>query len=106
MKGRHRAGGSSSGRFARRRAEQARALHEDAAATAVRVLAPWRERVRHVALGGDRAAVRATLALRPELAWVEPIALPRFFAVPEPRLRVLERLPYDVYAAEVETEER
>jgi hypothetical protein len=103
VKGRHRAGGSSSGRFARRREEQARALHEDAAETAASVLGPWRDRVAHAALGGDRAAVRAALGARPELAWLERIALPRFFTVPDPRLRVLERLPYDLYAAEVET---
>jgi hypothetical protein len=30
-------------------------------------------------------------------------ALPRFFDVPEPRQRVLERLPYELYAAEVES---
>jgi hypothetical protein len=106
VKGRHRAGGSSSGRFARRREEQARALYGDAAETAARILEPWRERVGHAALGGDRAAVRATLEARPELAWLAALALPRFFTVPDPRLRVLERLPYDLYAAEVESEER
>ncbi|TML56307.1 MAG: hypothetical protein E6G21_00145 [Actinobacteria bacterium] len=72
VKGRHKKGGSSSGRFSRRRDEQARALIEEAAEVAVRVLEPWRERVEFVALGGD-----------------------------EPRQRVLERLPYDVYSAEV-----
>lgn len=102
--GRHRAGGSSSGRFARRREGQARQLHEEAAATAVRVLEPWRGRVEAAALGGDRAAVRATLAARRELAWLESVALPRFHTVPDPRLRVLERLPAALYAAEVEEE--
>jgi hypothetical protein len=101
VKGRHKKGGSSSNRFRRRRDEQARALVEEAAEVATRVLEPWRERIQFVALGGDRAAVRETLAARPELAWLEERALPRFFTVRDPRLRELERLPYELYAAEV-----
>ncbi len=99
--GRHRAGGSSAGRFRRRRDEQAKALVEEAAATAVRVLDPYRDRLDALALGGDRFAVRQALAARRELASLETIALPRFFAVPEPRQRVLERLAYELYASEV-----
>jgi len=102
VKGKHKKGGSSSNRFRRRRDEQARALIGAATETAVQVLDPWRERVEHVALGGDRAAVRQVLA-DPRLAWVEAKALPRFFTVPDPRQRDLERLPYELYAAEVTT---
>lgn len=102
VKNRHKKGGSSSNRFRRRREEQARALVDEAADVAARVLAPWRERVPFVALGGDRSAVEAVLAARADLGWLRERALPRFFAVPEPRLRVLEALPYDLYAAEVE----
>ena len=54
-----------------------------------------------MALGGDRTAVDRVLAASPELDWLAERALPRFFNVPEPRQRVLERLPYDVYSAEV-----
>ena len=103
VKGKHKKGGSSSNRFRRRRDEQARALIEAAAETAARVLEPWRDRVEHVALGGDRAAVRQVLAADPRLAWLETKALERFFTVPDPRLRDLERLPYDLYAAELTT---
>jgi hypothetical protein len=102
VKGKHKKGGSSSNRFRRRRDEQARALIAEAAETAVRVLDPWRERVDWVALGGDRAAVRQVLA-DPRLDWVEAKALPRFFTTPDPRERDLERLPYDLYAAELTT---
>ena len=102
VKGRHRKGGRSSNRFRRRREEQARALVEKAAETAARVLEPWRERVEFAVLGGDRTAVQATLAARPDLAWLRERALDRFFTVPEPRQRVLERLPYELYAAEVQ----
>src|SRR5919201_5616722 len=99
VKGRHKKGGSSSNRFRRRREEQERALIEEAAETAARVLEPYRERIEHVALGGDRAAVRRVTQ---RLPWLEERALPRFFAVPDPRRRELERLPYALYSAEVE----
>ena len=101
VKGRHKKGGSSSNRFRRRRGEQERELVDAAASEAARVLGPWRERVDRVALGGDRAAVARVLESRPDLAWLQPLALERFFDVPEPRLRVLEALPYQLYAAKV-----
>jgi hypothetical protein len=101
VKGRHKKGGSSQSRFQRRREEQERALIEDAVETAARVLVPYRDRIEHVAVGGDRAAVKRVLA---RLPWLEEKALPRFFAVPDPRLRDLEGLPYELYAAEVEEE--
>ena len=99
--GRHRAGGSSANRFRRRRGEQAAQLHEEAAATAARILLPWLERLEAVVLGGDREAVKATLAERDELRPVEALAQARFLTVPDPRLRVLQELPYELYAAEV-----
>jgi hypothetical protein len=101
VKGRHKKGGSSANRFRRRREEQERELIDAAAREAARVLGPWRDRVDHVALGGDRAAVGRVLAARAELGWLEPLALDRFFDVSEPRLRVLEALPYQLYAAKV-----
>ena len=99
--GRHRAGGSSANRFRRRREEQARVLLLDAGEVAARVLDPHRGRLDAVALGGDRAAVRQMVELRPELRWLEEHALERFFTVPEPRQPVLERLAYDLYAVEL-----
>jgi hypothetical protein len=101
VKGRHKKGGSSSGRFRRRREEQERDLIEAAAAEAGRVLEPWRARVDRVALGGDRTAVTRVLAARADLGWLEPKSLERFFDVPDPRRRVLETLPYQLYAAKV-----
>jgi peptide subunit release factor 1 (eRF1) len=106
VKGRHKKGGSSSGRFSRRRDEQARALIEEAAEVAARVLDPWRDRIEFVALGGDRTMVNGVLAASPELGWLSERAVPRFFAVPEPRQAVLERLPYELYAAEFSTDRR
>ena len=99
--GRHRAGGSSANRFRRRRDEQARAALQDAGEVAARILGPERDRLDAVVLGGDRTAIRRMLELEPDLAWLEKLALERFFTVPEPRLAVLERLPYDIYAVEL-----
>ncbi len=104
VKGRHKKGGSSANRFRRRREEQARALIGEAAEVAVTVLEPWRGRVEFVALGGDRRAVDEVLAAKPQLGWLAERAIPRFFTLPEPRQRVLERLPYDLYAAELRSD--
>jgi Actinobacteria/chloroflexi VLRF1 release factor len=101
VKGRHRKGGSSADRFRRRREQQARALIDEAAQSAAQLLEPWRQRVEFVALGGDREATGKVLRARAELGWLSERAIPRFFAVPDPRRRVLERLPYDLYAAEL-----
>lgn len=105
VKGRHKKGGSSSGRFRRRREEQARTLIEEAAEVAARVLEPWRDRIEFAALGGDRAAVDRVLAASPELDWLAERALPRFFSVPDPGQAVVERLPYDLYSAELSVEQ-
>jgi hypothetical protein len=86
VKGRHKKGGSSANRFRRRREEQERELIDAAAETAASVLEPYRDRIEHVA---------------ERLPWLAEKTLPRFFAVPDPRQRVLERLPYDLYAAEI-----
>lgn len=99
--GRHRAGGSSANRFRRRRDEQAKALVEKAAETAVRVLQPYLRELDALALGGDRFALLRTVAERRELAALEPRTLSRVLVVPDPRRDVLERAIHDVYAAEV-----
>jgi len=102
VKGRHKKGGSSANRFRRRREEQARALVDDAAETAVAVLEPWRPRLEFAALGGDRSAVDRLLDAEPRLGWLRERAIERFFPVSRPRLESLRRLPYDLYAAELD----
>ena len=101
VKGRHKKGGSSANRFRRRREQQARELVEAAAETALRVLEPCRDRIEFVALGGDRRAVDEVLAAEPRLAWLAERALRRFFTTRDPRQRELQRLPYELYAAEM-----
>src|SRR3982751_3934554 len=85
VKGRHKKGGSSQARFRRRREEQARALVEEAAEQAVRVLEPWRDRVEFVALGGARRVVEEVVGARAALGWLRERALPRFLAARELR---------------------
>jgi hypothetical protein len=104
VKGQHKKGGSSANRFRRRREEQARALIEAAAATALGVLEPHKTRIEFIALGGDRRAVDETLAADSRLVWLSERALPRFFTTPDPRFRELERLPYELYSAELRSE--
>ena len=101
VKGRHKKGGSSANRFRRRREEQERELLDAATATARPVLEPYRDRIEFVALGGDRGAATQVAE---QLPWLTARRLERFFDVPDPRQRVLEQLPYDLYAAEVSEE--
>jgi hypothetical protein len=99
VKGRHKKGGSSANRFRRRREEQEQKLIDAAAETATRILEPHRGRIEYVARGGDRAAAEKVAE---RLPWLAEKTMPRFFTVPEPRQRELERLPYELYAAEIE----
>jgi peptide subunit release factor 1 (eRF1) len=92
--GRHRAGGSSSGRFARRRAGQARVALEAAAGVAVHVLRAPAERgeLDAVVTGGDRSALTTVLE-DPRLQSVRALAVDRVLDVPDPRRAVLEATP-------------
>ena len=66
-----------------------------------------------VAGGGSAGCVLATrltenpaitvclIEAGPDLSWLSERAIPRFFPVAEPRRRILERLAYDLYSAEV-----
>ncbi len=92
--GRNRAGGSSSGRFARRREGQARVALHAAADVATRVLRGPAEagRLDAVVLGGDRQALAAVLA-DDRLAALRPLVAERVLDVPDPRLKVLRATP-------------
>jgi hypothetical protein len=92
--GRHKKGGSSSGRFARRRTGQARVALQAAADVAVRVLRGPAEagELDAVVLGGDRSAL-ATVLEDPRLAAVRALAVDRVLEVGDPRLRVLQSTP-------------
>jgi Actinobacteria/chloroflexi VLRF1 release factor len=90
--GRHRAGGSSQQRFARRREGQARVALQAAADVAAGVLLEHRRDLEAVVLGGDRRALTEVLEdarLRP----LRPLVAERVLDVPDPRLAVLESTP-------------
>jgi peptide subunit release factor 1 (eRF1) len=89
---RHRAGGSSQKRFARRREGQARVALEAAADVAAHVLLAHRRDLEAVVLGGDRRALAEVLddvRLRP----LRPLVQERVLDVPDPRQAVLQATP-------------
>jgi peptide subunit release factor 1 (eRF1) len=90
--GRNRKGGSSSGRFARRRENQARDALADAADVAARILLAHADDLEHVVLGGDRRAL-ATVLEDPRLRRLQRLASERILDVPDPRLDVLRATP-------------
>jgi hypothetical protein len=87
--GRTRKGGSSSGRFARRRDNQARVALDAAADAVARFLLPVAGSLDAVVLGGDTAALDELRADR-RLAALLARAEPRVLDVPEPRRAVLD----------------
>ena len=100
--GRHRAGGSSANRFRRRREEQARvAARRRGGRRGARARAVPRAGSRRSPSAATATAVRRMVELRPELEWLDDLALARFFTVPDPRRAVLDRFPYDLYAVEL-----
>jgi peptide subunit release factor 1 (eRF1) len=90
--GRNRKGGSSSGRYARRRVNQARDALEDAADVAARILLAHFADLDQVVLGGDRRAL-ATVLEDPRLRRLQRLASERILDVPDPRLDVLRGTP-------------
>jgi hypothetical protein len=98
--GRNRKGGSSSGRFARRRDNQARVAVDAAAEAVVRLLLPVADTLDAVVLGGDSAALdelRTDRRLAALLARAEAGVLD----VPEPRRAVLDEAARRVRAVEI-----
>lgn len=98
--GRNRKGGSSSGRFARRRDGQVRVSLRAAADTVARVLLPQADTLDAVVLGGDATAL-AELRADPRLRALLARAEPRILDVPEPRRVVLDEAARRACAVEV-----
>ena len=98
--GRNRKGGSSSGRFARRRDNQARVALDAAADAVARVLLPAAATLDAVVLGGDAGALDDLRADR-RLAALLARAEPRVLDVPEPRRAVLDETARRALAVEI-----
>jgi Actinobacteria/chloroflexi VLRF1 release factor len=103
VQGTTRAGGWSQQRFARRRANQARAAFSDAANAATRILLPYAAQLDAIMCGGDRAAVETVLA-DPRLVALGELRRGPFLDVPDPRLRILQATPDQFRAVQVTLE--
>jgi hypothetical protein len=89
---RHKAGGWSQQRFARRREQQSARAYAAAADVAARILLPDLDRLEALVVGGDRRAVESALA-DSRLERLLPLRSDRFLNVPDPRLDVLRATP-------------
>jgi hypothetical protein len=98
--GRHKAGGWSQQRFARRREGQSRRALEATAEAVVRLLLPQRDRLDAIVLGGDRQAL-AALRGDPRLRALLDSAQPHVLDVREPRREVLAEAARRAVAVEV-----
>ena len=101
VKGRHKKGGSSSGRFARRREGQARELMDKAAETFQEQAEAYDGPFDHLLLGGDRLTLLAFQKRCPYMQRLESIRLPRILNVDDPRLETLRNLPRLIYTSRV-----
>jgi hypothetical protein len=91
VQGRTAAGGWSQQRFARRREGQAAVAYTAAATDAAGVLLS--RPLDALVVGGDRTAIDAVLSDR-RLAHLRPLVTGRLLAVPDPRLKVLQRAAF------------
>ena len=103
VKARHKKGGSSSGRFARRREGQARALMDKAAETFQQQAEAYEGAFDHLLFGGDRLTLLAFQKRCPYLERLESIRLPRILNVDDPKLETLRTLPRLIYTSRVIT---
>ena len=101
VQGRSKAGGWSQQRFARRRSNQASEAFAAAANASNRLLVRVVHTLDGLATGGDRSAVAAVLA-DPRLERVAELPTGRWWAVPEPRQRVLVRAAQEATRIEIE----
>ena len=103
VKGRHRKGGSSSGRFARRREGQARNLFDKACEALRGQVEGYEGQLDNFVLGGDRLTLLAFEKRCPLLQTLSSIRLRRLLDVPDPRLNVLKATPRLIYTSRLIT---
>lgn len=103
VKGRHRKGGSSSARFARRREEQARALFDKACEVLRQIVETNPTHLDHFVLGGDRLTLLALEKRCTYLKQLNAIRIRRILNVEDPSLNVLKAVPRQLYMSRVTT---
>ncbi|MET1007910.1 MAG: acVLRF1 family peptidyl-tRNA hydrolase, partial [Propionibacteriaceae bacterium] len=92
VQGKTKAGGWSQQRYARRRANQSKNAYAEAADETARILLPHLGGLEGVLTGGDKPALAAVFD-DPRLVELKTLVLPTVYAVPDPRLRVLQAFP-------------
>lgn len=103
VKGRHKKGGQSQKRFARRREEQARKLYEKACRVLEAKLGPREKSLDHLLLGGDHVTLAGFEKECPYLERLAEIRVGRRLDVREPKRAALEALPRQLYESRVFT---
>ncbi|MGQ9571906.1 MAG: acVLRF1 family peptidyl-tRNA hydrolase [Dehalococcoidia bacterium] len=101
VKGRHKAGGRSQRRFARRREEQIRELFDKACTVVATKFAPYEGQLDYVFLGGDRLTLRAFLKRCEYLQRLADKTMARVLNVPEPRYETLRNAPSLIWKTRV-----
>lgn len=103
VKARHRKGGSSSGRFARRRDEQTQILLNKACDALSTQFKTHGENLDHLILGGDKQILVALEKKCATMQKLKPLQTNRIINVREPRFKVLTSSLKEIYTSQVTT---
>jgi hypothetical protein len=103
VKGRHKAGGQSQRRFARRREKQVRELFDAACSVVEAKLGPYERDIEHIFLGGDRLTLHSFLKRCPYLQRFADRIRGRILPVAEPRYKALRDMPEEIWKTEMLT---
>ncbi len=101
VKGRHSAGGTSQGRFARVREKQIHYLYVKVCEVAREKFGPYERELERVFLGGERHTLAGFVKECPILQRLQPLIAGRILPVREPRRRELERMPNEIWKSRV-----
>jgi hypothetical protein len=101
VKARHKAGGRSQKRFARRREEQSRWLFDKACSVVATQFAAYEERLDYVFLGGDRLTLHSFLKRCEYLQRLGGKTLGRVLSVAKPRYEALCNAPAQIWKTRV-----
>jgi hypothetical protein len=101
VKARHKAGGRSQSRFARRREEQARELFDKACSVVATQFAAYEKRLDYVFLGGDKLTLHSFLKRCEYLQGLAGKTLARVLHVGKPRYEALCNAPAQIWKTRV-----
>ena len=101
VKGRHSAGGTSQGRFARVREKQIHYLYVKVCSVMREKWEPYQRELDHIFLGGERHTLTGFIKECPFIQRLEPLIAERILTVGEPRRRELDRMPRELWMSKV-----